>query len=35
MTDLNANSIVLKISHGTISFLFTGDAGTMQRRPRS
>lgn len=25
--DLNANSIVLKISHGTISFLFTGDAG--------
>ena len=26
--DLNANSIVLKISYGTISFLFTGDAGT-------
>jgi competence protein ComEC len=26
--DLNANSIILKISHGTISFLFTGDAGT-------
>jgi competence protein ComEC len=25
--DLNANSIVLKISYGTISFLFTGDAG--------
>ena len=26
-TDLNTNSIVLKISYGTISFLFTGDAG--------
>jgi beta-lactamase superfamily II metal-dependent hydrolase len=26
--DLNANSIVLKVSHGTTSFLFTGDAGT-------
>jgi competence protein ComEC len=25
--DLNANSIVLKISYGTISFLFTGDTG--------
>jgi beta-lactamase superfamily II metal-dependent hydrolase len=25
--DLNANSIILKISYGTISFLFTGDAG--------
>jgi beta-lactamase superfamily II metal-dependent hydrolase len=27
--DLNANSIILKISYGTISFLFTGDAGTV------
>lgn len=27
--DLNTNSIVLKISHGTISFLFTGDAGSV------
>lgn len=25
--DLNANSIVLKVSYGNVSFLFTGDAG--------
>ena len=25
--DLNTNSIVLRISYGTINFLFTGDAG--------
>jgi competence protein ComEC len=25
--DLNANSIILKVSYGAISFLFTGDAG--------
>ncbi len=30
--DLNANSIILKISYGTISFLFTGDAGTAAER---
>ena len=30
--DLNTNSIVLKISYGTISFLFTGDAGTAAER---
>lgn len=27
--DLNANSIVLKVSYGTTRFLFTGDAGTV------
>ncbi len=27
--DLNANSIILEISYGTIRFLFTGDAGTV------
>ena len=29
--DLNTNSIVLRISYGTINFLFTGDATTQRR----